>query len=84
MDHAAGVGIGHRLRDGREYRKEAGQVLGRGRPGRQQSRPAFVPSTSFMLKIRPLVGERPQLVDRHDAGMLQLAADLRLLDEPAD
>ena len=37
-----------------------------------------------MAEERPAVGERAQLVDRHDARMLQLAADLRLLDEPAD
>ena len=32
----------------------------------------------------PEVGEGAQLVDRHDAGVLELAADLGLLDEPAD
>ena len=33
---------------------------------------------------RPAVGEGAQLVDRHDARVLELAADLRLLDEAAD
>ena len=33
---------------------------------------------------RPAVGEGAQLVDRDDAGVLELAADLRLLDEAAD
>ena len=42
------------------------------------------PLTSFMREERPQVGERPQLVDRHDAGVLELAADLRFLDEPSD
>ena len=32
----------------------------------------------------PEVGEGAQLVDRHDAGVLELAADLGLLDEAAD
>ena len=32
----------------------------------------------------PVVGEGAQLVDRDHAGMLQLARDLGLLDEPAD
>ena len=42
------------------------------------------PLTSFMAEERPAVGEGAQLVDRHDARVLQLAADLGLLDEPAD
>ena len=37
-----------------------------------------------MAKNGRLVGQRAQLVDRHHAGMLELAADLRLLDEPVD
>src|SRR5262245_36587671 len=32
-------------------------------------------------EIGPLVREQAELVDGHDAGMLELAADLRLLDE---
>ena len=35
-------------------------------------------------EVGPAVGEGAQLVDRDDPGMLKLAADLRLLDEPAD
>ena len=35
-------------------------------------------------EIRPVVGEGAQLVDRDHAGVLQLAGDLGLLDEPAD
>ncbi len=34
-------------------------------------------------EIGPAVGEGAQLVDRHNAGMLELAADLGLLHEPA-
>ena len=32
----------------------------------------------------PVVSERTQLIHRHDAGMLELAADLGFLDEPPD
>ena len=83
MDHPARMGVGHRLRDGREDRQEPGQVVGRSRAGREQvgQRLAF---DQLHAEERPLVGEGPQLVDRHDARMLELAADLRFLDEPAD
>ena len=83
MDHAAGMGVGHRLGDGREDRQEPGQVVGRSRAGREQIGQRL-PFHQLHAEERPLVGERPQLVDRHHARMLQLPADLRLLDEPAD
>src|SRR5581483_2732423 len=35
-------------------------------------------------EIRAAVGEGAQLVDRDDPRVLQLAADLRLLDEPTE
>jgi hypothetical protein len=35
-----------------------------------------------MAKYGLRSGKAPQLVDRHDAGVLQLSGDLRLLDEP--
>ncbi len=35
-------------------------------------------------KERPQVGKRPHVVDRYDAGMLELAADLSFLHEPAN
>ena len=35
-------------------------------------------------EIRPPVGKRPELIDRHNPRMLQLAADLCFLDEPPD
>ena len=84
VDHAPGVGIGDRL--ARPTRRSTGTGAGR-RPGpsRPPSSSASVsPLTSFMREERPAVGEGAQLVDRHDPGVLQLAADLRLLDEPAD
>ena len=34
--------------------------------------------------IEPAVGKLAQLVDRDDPRMLELAADLRFLDEPSD
>ena len=82
MDHAAGVGVGHRLSDGREDRQEPWQVVGRGRAGRVQlgQRP---PSHQLHAEEGPAVGKGAQFVDRHDAGVLELAADLGLLDEAA-
>ena len=59
------------------------QVLGRTRPfGQQFGQGAAL--DELHREIRPAVDERAQLVDRDDAGVLQLAADLGLLDEPAD
>ena len=83
MDHPAGVGVGHRLRDGREDRQEPGQFVGRPRASREQvgQRLAF---HQLHAEERPAVGEGAQLVDRHHARVLELAADLRLLDEAAD
>ena len=83
MDHAAGVGVGHRLRDRLEDRQEPGQVVGRARAGREQVGQRLA-LDQLHGEERPAVGEGAQLVDRHDARVLQLAADLRLLDEPAD
>ena len=82
MDHAAGMGVGHRLADGLEDREEPRQVVRRGWALREQrrQRPAF---DQLHGEVGPAVGEGAELVDRHDAGVLELAADLRLLDEPA-
>ena len=41
-----------------------------------------MPFTSFMAKNGRPSATEPELVDGHDAGVLELAADLRLLDEP--
>ena len=43
-----------------------------------------LPLDQLHAEERPAVGEGAQLVDRHDARVLELAADLRLLDEAAD
>ena len=84
MDHARGRG--RRPSSGRPARRSPGTAAGRRpAPARPASRAARVwPLTSFMAEERPAVGEGAQLVDRHDARVLELAADLRLLDEPAD
>ena len=84
MDHAAGVGVGHRLADLLEDPQEAGAGRRR-RLARSASSDASVrPLTSFMVKYGRPSAKRAQLVDRDDARVLELAADLRLLDEPPD
>ena len=82
VDHAAGVGVRHRLGHRREDRQEPGQVVGRGRAACEQVGQGLT-LDQLHAEERPSVGERPQLIDRHHAGMLQLPTDLRLLDEPA-
>ncbi len=52
-------------------------------PIRQQARER-VALDQLHREERPAVGEGAQLVDRHDPRVLELAADLGLLDEPAD
>ena len=83
MDHAARMGIGHRLRDGGEDREESGQVVGRGWTGPEKFGQRS-PSHQLHSEEWPVVFKSPQLVDRHHAGMLQLSADLRFLDETPD
>jgi hypothetical protein len=82
MDDPAGMGVGHRLADGLEDRQEPGPVGGGRGPLSQEcrQRPAL---DQLHREIRAVVGKGAQLVDRHDPGMLKLAADLRFLDEPA-
>jgi hypothetical protein len=83
VDHAPGVsvgdGLGDRLEDAEEPRKVVGRVLAGGHQVGQG--PAL---DQLHGEVGPGVAEGPQLVDRDDPGVLQLAADLRLLDEPAD
>ena len=83
VDHAPGVGVGHRLGDGLEDRQEPRQLGGRPRAGLQQVGERL-PLDQLHREERPAIGEGAQLVDRHDPGVLQLAADLGLFDEPAD
>ena len=83
MDHPPGVGVGHRLGHADEDRQEPGMVARRVGPLGQDlgQGPAF---DQLHGEVGATVGEGAQLVDRDDAGVLQLAADLGLLDEPAD
>ena len=82
MDHPPGVRIGHRLADRLEDPHQVRQVAGRAVASGHQlgERP---PIDQPHGDVGAAVGQAPQLVDRHDPGMLQLPADLRLLDEPS-
>jgi hypothetical protein len=57
--------------------ESAGGGIGRSGPARLLS----ARSGAARPEVRPAVGEPAQLVDGHDAGVLQLPADLRLLHE---
>ncbi len=81
MDHPPCVGIGHRMAGLLEDPQEPRQVLRRARPFAEQGGQS-PPFDQLHGEIGASVGESPQLVNRHDPRMLQLAADLRLLDEP--
>ena len=83
VDHAPRVGVGHRLADLLEDREESHPVLVRAPARRQQRRQGAAPD-QLHRDEQPAVGEPAQLVDRDDPRVLELAADLRLLDEPAD
>ena len=77
------MGIGHRLADRLEDRQKPWQVGRRARPfGQKRGQGAALDQPHG--EERPQVGERAQLVDRHDPRVLELAADLRFLDEAAD
>ena len=66
MDHAAGVGVGHRLAMAAKIDRNRGRSSAGSRAGREQvgQRPPF---HQLHGEERPPVGEGPQLVDRHDA-----------------
>ena len=83
MDHAAGVGVGHRL----GHLLEDRQSRGRSSAGAGRSREDLGEGAALDQlhgEVGPAVGEGAQLVDRDDPRVLELAGDLRLLDEPAD
>ena len=83
MDHAPRVGVGDGLADLLEDGEETAQVLCGVGPLLQQGGegPAL---DQPHREVGPQVGIEPQLIHREDAGMLELAADLGLLDEPLD
>ena len=80
VDDARAVGVGHRLADLLEHFQEPRQVLGRGL-ALCEAVGQGAALDQLHGEVRPAVGEPAQVVDRHDAGVLQLAADLRFFDE---
>ena len=83
MDHAPRVGVGHVWQTCSKIDEEPRPVLV-GAPSRRQQRRQGAAPDQLHRDEQPAVGQTPQLVDRDDPGVLELAADLRLLDEPAD
>ena len=83
MDHAPGVRIGHRLADRLEDREEAGPVV-HAVAARLEQGGEGVALHQLHGEEGPPVVEAAQLVDGHDPRVLQLPADLGLLDESAD
>ncbi len=83
MNDPSAVGVSHRLADLLEDREELHPILIRAFARVQQRRQGASPD-ELHRDEQPAVGEAPQVVDRRDPGVLELAADLRLLDEPAD
>ena len=83
VDDAPGVGVRHRLADLLEDREEPGPVVRRVFAGLQQRGQGSAPD-QLHRDIQPAVREPADLVDRDDTRVLELAADLGLLDEPAD
>ena len=83
MDHAPGMGVGHGLADLLEDREEARPVF-IGAPTRREQRRQGAAPDQLHRDEQPAIGEAPQLVDGDDPGVLELAADLRLLHEAAD
>ena len=83
-----------RLRDGRRC-EAAGQAIGQhDRVARQrrlrelarlrQLRLQRGPREALHREVRPAVGVAPELVDRHDRGMVEARLDPRLAQEPRD
>ena len=83
VDDPSAVGVGHRLADLLEDREELHPILIRA-PARLQQRRQGAAPDELHRDEQPAVGEASQVVDRRDPGVLELAADLGLLDEPAD
>ena len=77
------VGVGDRLGDLLEDRQEPSAVPRR-LAALVQERGEGPPADQLHGEERPPGGVEAQLVDRQDPGVLQLAADLGLLDQPAD
>ncbi len=76
-------GVGRRLAELLEDREELHPIVIGASARLQQCRQGAA-SDELHRDEQPAVGKSPQLVDRRDPGVLELAADLRLLDEPPD
>jgi hypothetical protein len=83
VDHAPGVGVGDGLGNLLEDAQEPWHIFGR-MFAIGQERGQSTSLHELHGKVRPPVGERTQLIDGDNAGVLQLTGDLRLLDEPSD
>ena len=83
VDDTPDVSVGHRQADLLEDAQEPRLLLSRARAVRQQNSQGAA-LDQLHGEIRPLIGEGAELVDRDHSGVLQLAGDLGLLDEPAD
>jgi hypothetical protein len=79
VDHAAAVGVRHRERELLEDRERVVAVRVGVHERRQRA-----PLDELHREVRAAVGLQAHAVDGHDAGVLELAADLRLLDEALD
>ena len=90
VDHAFGVGVGHRFADLEDHTQRSGErpvVL----PGLACGRRLAVDEVDQLGEVAPLhelhreeeppVSVEPELVDRNDARMLQLTVDLGLVEE---
>ena len=79
VDHAARVGVSDRLRHLLEHGEEVDAM----RVGIEslRERPSL---DQLHREARTPVRLKTEAVDRHDAGVLELAADLRFFDEPLD
>ena len=77
------MGVGHRLTQLLEDREVPRTVLGRVRPAFEQGRQGAA-TDQLHRDVETGVGEPAQLVNRDDARVLELAGDLRLLDEATD
>ena len=83
MDHAAGMRVGDRLGDRLEDRQEPRLVVGGILAVAKQSGQGTA-LDQLHCEVGTSVTVGAELVDRDDPGMLELTANLRLLDKPAD
>ena len=82
MDHASGVGVADGLADLLEGGEQAAAVGGRvGAVAEDRVEGAAL--DQLHGQEGAAVGQRAEVVDRRDAGVLELAGDPRLVDEPS-